>query len=291
MQSKNKRPYDSDSLPPSQRLRANLQDLFASNQLTGKRTQELINDISAVGHEEFDSLRGRVCGNSARKLRKAMLKRNQWPGLYWAQIRVLNQRTSIEELQWCAFMLPHEYLEVLAKLGSAEALLANAGLDPLSSAHLEKCARQAGEPLVALGIWGDGVPVNWDRTESVETFSLSLPGQTGKYKSLRMPITVVSRKQVSENTWDDILSVVAWSLNHCAAGTRPQQRHDAHAWLESDCHRKKGVGQSVRLGVRGALVEVRGDWKMFGETFHFPKHNTKAGCCWQCTCTPEQVPT
>ena len=289
MYSKHKRPYESESLAPNKRLRSNLQDIFSSNQLSGKRTQELINDIADAGNEELEALRGRVGGHSSRKLKSAFLKRNQWPSLYWARIRVLNVRTAVEEYQQCAFILPHEYLGVLAKLGTMDMLLDKSGLDPVSRAHLDQCERRAGEALIPVGLWGDGVPVNWDRTESVETVSLNLPGQAGAHKDLRLPVTGVPHKQFGEHTWDDIMEVVAWSLNHAAANTRPNCRHDNTAWLATDTKRRKLAETSLVLGARAALVEVRGDWKMFGEVFRFPKHNTKAGCCWLCTCTPEQV--
>jgi hypothetical protein len=34
------------------------------------------------------------------------------------------------------------------------------------------------------------------------------------------------------------------------------------------------------------LVEVRGDWKMMGDIFRFPRHNTTSGICWRCKTTP-----
>ena len=133
------------------------------------------------------------------------------------------------------------------------------------------------------------MPVNWDRTESVETFSLNLPGQSGKYKSLRLPITALSRKQVTENTWGDVMEVIAWSLRHCANGTRPTARHDLQPWWLEDATRAKQAHRMPELPFRAALVEVRGDWKMFGEIFHFPKWNTSAGICWRCTCKTQEV--
>ena len=140
---------------------------------------------------------------------------------------------------------------------------------------------------MALGLWGDGVPVNYDRTESVETFSLNVPGIKEPYHTLRLPITAISRKQIGPNSWDDILEVVRWSLTSCFLGLHPHTRHDDTAWRKTDKARAKQAGKS--LGTKSVLVEVRGDWKFFGETFGFPKHNTKKGCCWLCECTPAQV--
>ena len=289
MLSKNKRPYDPELLQPEQRARANMQDLFANNAISGHRAQELINDFAAAGARGLRRLTGkRGKRHAARDLRRGFLRNTQWPDLYWAQIRVYNKRTHKEETQWLAFLLPHEILEALARLAADKELLYNrAGLDDVGRAHLESACASAGCNLVGLGLWGDGVPCNWDRSESVEVFSLNLPGQDGEYKPLRIPITALSRKQVSTHTWDDILAVVHWSLVQCASGQWPAARHDGRPWRQSDKKRVRKAGQS--LGVRAALVEVRGDWKMFGEVFHLPKWNTNAGCCWRCPCTPDQV--
>ena len=287
MLSKHKRPYDPQTLPPDKRLRANLGDVFSSNQLSARRTQELINDCAAAGVTTFCSLKRPLGTNISRNLKRIFLKGCQWPSVYWAQIRVWNTKASREELQWMAFLLPHEYTAALTKYGDLDILRSDLHLDPLSKNHLEKMQHQAQEKLVALGLWGDGVPVNYDRTESVETFSLNVPGIKEPYHTLRLPITAISRKQIGPNSWDDILEVVRWSLTSCFLGLHPHTRHDDTAWRKTDKARAKQAGTS--LGTKSVLVEVRGDWKFFGETFGFPKHNTKKGCCWLCECTPAQV--
>ena len=194
MLSKKKRPYDASSLPPEAKLQRNVRDLFGSNALPAQRIQSLVNDIADVSVPSFQGLKRTLGTNICRNLRRTFLKNCQWPKLYWAEVRVQCLRTSREVKQWCAFCLPHEYIHVLARLGDKEKVLDDSALDPLSKAHLEKCQALAGEKLLALGLWGDGVPCNWDRTESVETFTLNLPGN-GEYKLLRLPLTAVSRKQ------------------------------------------------------------------------------------------------
>ena len=287
MLSKRKGPYDESSLQPEAKLQRNVRDLFGSNALPAHRIQSLVNDIADVSVLSFQGLRKPLGTNICRNLRRTFLKNCQWPKLYWAEVRVQCLRTSREVKQWCAFCLPHEYIHVLARLGDKEKVLDDSALDPLSKLHLEKCEALAGEKLLALGLWGDGVPCNWDRTESVETFTLNLPGN-GEYKLLRLPLTAVSRKQVNLNTFHDMQEVFAWGLQCCAAGVFPHERHDGSAFLpESDRARSGQAGAG--LGVRAALVEVRGDWKFLKECFHFPGWNTKAGCCWKCTCTPAQA--
>ena len=213
------------------------------------------------------------------------MKNCQWPPAYWAQVRVWNPKTNKEQLQWLGFLLPHEFTFALTKYGSLDVLRSTQNLDPQSKIHLEMETR-AGERLVALGLWGDGVPCNYDRTESVETFSLNLLGVSEPYHTLRLPITAISRKQIGTNTWTDIMEIVSWSLQWCFLGTVPHARHDNTAWRKTDLWRSKQCGKS--LGAKSVLVEVRGDWIFFGETFGFPKHNTSRGCCWMCECTPQE---
>jgi hypothetical protein len=290
MLSKTKRPYDPAALPAEKRLRANVQDLFANNLLSGTRIQELINDAAGAGASSMDSLTRKEGKNATRHLRSKFLKRNQWPNLYWARIRVKDKATQAEVTQSCAFLLPHELLDVLHRLGDRSMLHATDGLEPKSLEHLLKMQGPLGQPLVALGLWGDGVPCNWDRTESVEVFSLNLPGQGDKYSNLRLPLTGLSRKQISEHTFDDIMEVLVWSLRHCYAGTFPRCRHDGAAFSKSDQKRKKLYEKSdYQLGIRGTLVEVRGDWKMYQEIFKFPAWNMKVGCCWRCKATPDEA--
>ena len=209
--------------------------------------------------------------------------------IYWARIRTRNNRTGREERKWCSFFLPHEILEALAKAGDAEAMYECSCMDHWSERHLRQCETKAGSRLVGLGLWCDGCPCNWDRTKSVETISLNLPGLSGENKALRIPLVSILRDHVSENTFDDLMEVIAWSLSHCASGRTPVCRHD-----EREFHTRYGDLPSVRksgvaLQVKAALCEVRGDWKMMSEVFKLPKHNENGGICWSCPCTKAQV--
>ena len=76
MLSKRQRPYDAASLPPSKRLRQNLGDLLARNELPATRIGEMINDIHAVAPTELRNLTAPVGKNTAKKLRRGFLKRS-----------------------------------------------------------------------------------------------------------------------------------------------------------------------------------------------------------------------
>ena len=191
-----------------------------------------------------------------------------------------------------AFLLPHELINCLVQHGDLKAILCVDGMDPKTLAHLRSCEEQAGCPLLGVGLWGDEVPCNWDRTESVATFALNLPGLAGLFGKLRLPITAISTKQCNDNTWHDICDVIAWSFTHAARGGVCSERHDQRAWLPSDRARSKlnpGRSNNFEVLQRAAFVEGRMDWVFLGKVFAFPKHNTGSGCCWVCRCKPEQV--
>ena len=72
MLSKNKRPYDAASLAPRHRLRANLGELLARNELSGNRVSSLANDINAAAPHVCNDLasRGARPDNHTKKLKK-----------------------------------------------------------------------------------------------------------------------------------------------------------------------------------------------------------------------------
>ena len=236
---KTKRPYDATVMGPGQRLHANLRDLYASNTIPASRTAELFDDAAAAGVLPCRLRRGGfgTKKNTARALRRSLVRQSAgWPPLYEAPIRVFDTKTQATETRPMSFWLPHEMLACLAdNAADVGNMYDRGGLDPLSLQHLVKCEGQAGAPLVPLGIWGDAAPCNWDRTESLQVFSLNLPGLTGDNRTLRIPITALSKKSVAtDDTYEDILAVVAWSLQWAALGKHPSCRHDDKAWQRAD---------------------------------------------------------
>ena len=94
MQSKHERAYDPAETSAAKRLRLNVSDLFASNTVTGKRTQELLNDAAEGGVDDCRPWRKRITTNTARDLRRKMLKKSQWPKLYEFEVSCKNTRTN-----------------------------------------------------------------------------------------------------------------------------------------------------------------------------------------------------
>ena len=179
MLSKRQRPYDPADLSASRRLRANLGDLLARNELPASRVGEVVNDIHGVAPTELRDLTAPVGKNSARKLRRSFMKRSAWMPDYVAEIRTWSPKTQKVVKEQVPMQLIHEVVAVLLKHGFIDKLLETDHMDPLTLEHLRHCEAEAVCKLLGVGLWGDGAPTQWDRSESIDVMSLSLPGIRG----------------------------------------------------------------------------------------------------------------
>ena len=186
-------------------------------------------------------------------------------------------------------LLPHELIAALAKHNSLESLLVRDGLTKDCREHLQQAEGKLQKAsLLGLGLWCDGVPYNWDRSQSIEVVSLSLPGLCSSGAQLRLPLFGINKKYLLTNaTYDDLFTVLSWSFRCLAVGHHPAARHDGAAWHKSDAKRRRAAGSAI--GAAGVLLEIRGDWAMMKQVFRFPSWNQTAGICWLCRCTPVGV--
>ena len=263
----------------------NMGELLSRNELPATRVGEIVNDVNRVAPTELRDLTGPLGNNTAKKLRRRFLKKSTWMPDYIAEIRTWDPKTQkVVHGEKVPMQLSHEVVAVLLKHGFRDKLLAKDRMDPLTLEHLRHCESEAGCDLLGTGLWGDGAPTQWDRNETIDVLSLSLPGLEVEYRNLRIPLIVLPHSRVCSETWEDVFSIIKWSLTILATGLWPTCRHDGSAWEQSDKCRR-----TARPFLRGALVEVRQDWKFAAEVFGFPAHNTLEGCCWACKCTPAQV--
>ena len=90
--------------------------------------------------------------------------------------------------------------------------------------HAEAC-EPARDPatVLPLGLWSDGVPCNWDRSQSLEIIALTLLSIPG----YRFPLFCIKKAfQVKQTTMDSALQVLVWSFQQMALGLHPNRRHD-----------------------------------------------------------------
>ena len=288
MFSRNSQPASSSHAPPWEAFQEDVEDLCAENLVSAQRTARLLDKASKAGISQINPKIRRTIGkNQARDLRQGKLKWSKWPDYYWFSCRLWDRKAAKEFTTEIPINLPLEVLEVLWDLGTADVLLSEVNLDTAGKSHLKWMREQLGvSELLGWGMHGDGIPCNYDRTESVIMISLNLPGLSGKYGRMRIPLVILPDHAVSDNTFDDINEVIAWSMRHLLIGSRPSCRHDCQPFNRSDHKRAKKTGS---LPFRACLVQVRADWDWMGKCFHLPFHNVKEGCCWLCKCKRNQV--
>jgi len=153
--------------------------------------------------------------NSHRDLLRKLAKTSQWPKLYFGGVRVWNRRTQAVEIQHVPVLLPHEVFASIAGQSDIRNFASRAALIESARDHLVAAEQNLGPgaPIVSIGLWIDGTPCNWDRSEGVESFVVSCPGVSGQSSSVRIPFAVMMQKHcVAEATFDDLLTIFVWSL-------------------------------------------------------------------------------
>ena len=297
MLSKHARQWHNPEQAAEQRLQANIDALASANLISANRTESLLADAQAAGVKgikrciRYDSTENgpnAINTNAARGYTRRKLKHSHWPKHYYFQCRLWDPKTSSIKSEEICMDLPHEIAQMLLELGQEDVLLATPCLDVIGKEQLDDMKVKLGTNKVfAIGLHGDGIPCNYDRTESVFAISMNLPGVGGKWQRMRIPLVVLPKTRVCAETMYDVFAVIAWSLRHLLSGSWPQSRHDGEPWENcSDNTRKKRQGS---FKVRGALVEVRGDWEFYSQVFGFPYHNETDGICWRCPCRRDEV--
>jgi hypothetical protein len=270
-------------------------ELFLSNSVSASSAQRLLADASAAGAKHVADL-ARVGGagkhpkNACRDLMRRMLRgrRRHWPPLYKAAIVAKDPKGDDEVSVPVSFLLPHAVVGHLMGRapGSLEHLLPTATRAPELREHIAQVSADlglAGQVFVPLGLHGDGVPYNADRTKSLEVYSFNFPAWEQAGLAFRCPITGIPKDlMVKGRTVRSIMEVVVWSLQMLMLGVWPTRRHDGSAWAPSDPSAQLA---GTSLGCRGLVVEIRGDWAWFKETLGLPGWQEKAGCCWRCPIT------
>lgn len=263
MESKKKLPYDPQEVPKAKRFRANLSDAFLSGEVSGQRSHSLFSDAMDAGAANVSDLAGnhQPGMNSARDLLRKILKQHQWPKLYWASIPCWSEKEQKEQEELLPFLLPHEILHQFNEYSDISDLRNLESLPTEDMAVLQQGAdilkTEAGT-FVPLGVWMDGVPCNWDRSQSLNVLTLSFPALQGSKRNIR--IHLFGLKQhfvVKHRTMDAMMKVLCWSLECLFLGIMPSHRHDGLPWDKNDSpQRKKWTGKPLQL--QGMLTQIRG---------------------------------
>ena len=294
-------PRVTDGCAPEVDFQNDVEDLFAENTIGATRASKLLGKANRAGVRLQAKLQAKLlktafgktkswAKNAARDLRTRTGNFDHWPEPYWLDARVWDRVRGEEVTKHICILLPSDVLEVVWRHGLKAVLLQDDNYDKLTRDHHAYMKQQLNvTELWGFGIHGDGVPCNYDRTESVILTSINLPGLKGRNGRLRIPLIILPNHCVSDNTFDDIYEVLAWDLRSLLSGMHHECRHDNSPWHPgTDRKRAKMHG---KRHFTACLVQVRSDWEWLTKCYHFPGHNSNEGFCWMCSCKKSEVGT
>jgi hypothetical protein len=271
-------------------MQHHLTEMFLSNQVSGPEIREMFEDAVVLGVPGASrSAKAGTHGKHKHNVKRDMLRhslkgKKDWPPLYFIDVEIMNPATQTVGIKKLPLILPHEVVFFLAKRNAKEALLREECMAQCTRRHLEAARRELNvEELVGIGLWGDGVPCKFDRSESIECLTMNLPGPPAAV-NMRIPVTVINKKfLVKSITWDTVFTTLAWSFSVLASGSMPGIDHLGNPMIGA---RAKWAGKPL---MKGILAEFRGDWAWYKACFRYPQHNEKIGICWRCNCTPKTL--
>jgi len=123
-----------------------------------------------------------------------------------------------------------------------------------------------------LGFHGDAGPI----AKHDSLFVLSFNGLMGEGATLRKRfiVTVIAKSKITVGTMDEIWKIFGWSMGCLLRGVTPSRDWAGRA-LE-------GSGKELAGGLRGAVVQARGDWEWYSDHLEMPRWDHKANNCWIC---------
>ena len=155
-------------------------DLFLSNEVSAQRAHTTSRNVDQCGVPGFQKLaRVGAQKNKARDLTRQLLKGNKRPSVYYARVRTWSPKKQQAVWSLIPMLLPHELLFALGeRADNVRQLFMKDGLSQQAARHLAQVAAELHldpSEMVPMGVWGDG-----DRSQSLEVFTLKLPGLVGE---------------------------------------------------------------------------------------------------------------
>ena len=257
-------------------------DLFLMGGITAKRARSLYADSQTSDPKEVAELAKVAEGSHGhRDLLRKLKKDKKWPSPFEAHVPVYNRKTCQTEMGRVEIMLPHELVQCMCKWNDHDEEFWK--LDNLRHAckqHLQNASMELGmqdDKVLPISFWLDGVPVKYDRSESLEVVTLLFPHLGGEMSSLRLPLTALYKSHMAKDaTLDAIMEILTWSLTSLAEGTYPKYGPYGE---ELKGKRGKLAGQSLQ---KALLVEVKGDWSAYKSAFRLPGWAEVDSCCFRC---------
>ena len=225
------RKKNDEFLSPRKKLKRHVESLFLENKLSGQETDDLATNIGQCV-TDFQP-KGSTAKNAARDWMRKCLKKNGWPPVYVAEIATWDPKMQTQRLSPLAFILPHEIVFQLLKRNTVETLCQTEGGTQSLKDHVAKAKECLKGSVIPLGL-----PMNWDRSESLELILVNLPGlpKDSGSTSWRFPCAAISHKNVAKGlTFNQIFEVLSWSFQQLFVGKMPCSRHDGKPFTATQC--------------------------------------------------------
>ena len=242
---------------------------------------EAVSGAAAAKEDEHDSL---LCAmkriqpeNAHRGLTRLLrrLTRGRFPPEFLAPVPVWDDALEKQVVVDLPFLLPHEMAGWFASQNPADFVSTTMEMGALLDEWRRTTgAALHGPPIAPLSLWGDCAPYH----TGVDSVLLLLFGFMSQ--GSRHWITCVNRALLcrcgcnGHHTLEAIWDVVGWSFSCLASGVWPHHDHLGrelrHAWRRS----KAGLPMSIR----GACLQLRGDWPWLAYCFKVATHSSQEPC-------------
>ena len=249
------------------RLRSNIVHIFLSNTVSGVRVASLLIDANAARAavvSDLSDLGGTQ--HVHRNLLAKCLRRSLWPRPTISRAKSGTRTAERKTPQPCQYFCHTKCCSLSAStlpLRTSTSYWTRTVWILRRETFFKGGRREiglGGVDTIGIGLWLDGVSTKWVRTESLDMVTMGLPGLTGRWNALRVPLFVVHHSWVLKHrTMDDVLGLLRSSMDQAVVGVMPQKRHEGSAWAATDVWRKRRAGR--QLHCRGLVCQVTGDWK------------------------------
>jgi hypothetical protein len=247
-----------------------------------KESRSMLVELSRLGHQ------GAYEGNMYRDFMRRIGSKGKMPDLYEAVIPSWDIEGCKPKHSKMYFMLPHELLPRLCGDNVPEWSKFDASTASWEGRLAQWCARTGaprGDDLVSLGIWGDAAPYNTRDSLYVVLWNvISGPHRTRYWLTCWPKKAACKCGCHGRHSLEAIWEIVGWSLRCLFLGRYPSTRHDGTPFNNATGDRKR-ARQNGELGVRGACMQLRGDWSWLKEAFDlqdWAQGGASKGVCFKC---------
>ena len=273
-----------DQPPPECHLNRNLKARWGRGKLSSADVQDIAYDAhrsGAVGVEQLSAAGtyGKYPQNLFRDLLRIFGEPKGGPPIDWVEIPLKSGANVPHPVIW-----PHKFFQALAKdriefwnkriFGSEGAC--QVFWDSMKNTDFVRRHPHLPEgsfsSMVSIGMHGDGGAFN--KNDAVYSLAWNSLLGAGETVATRFLFTVVKKTDMVPNTLETLLRQFAWSCNVLLSGQTPH-----HDWNRRPL---EGGGLDLCNGVRGCLVQARGDWEWYTLVFGFPRWDGADMMCPYC---------